>query len=498
MRAPAGAIAAMPGWPTMSVSQQLLWVIEVWIPVTIVAGSAVVAAVHALLTRETPSSAFGWIGISLLFPPLGPLLYYMFGVNRVRIRAQRLDRASRHGLGAHRPGANAHLRDYRAFVNHRRLGLAAAGDRLSSWPVVPGNCVDVLNNGDKAYPPMIEAIDAATGFVYLTTYIFETNRIGRRFINALARAAERGVDVRVLIDGVGEWYAWPGKRPVGQLKAAGVAVARFLPPRLWPPSLRINLRNHRKILVTDDGVAFTGGMNIGDRHFVSGTVGMADVHFRLAGPIVRQIEAVFRSDWAFATGEQSAISARELPALGHGACRIVENGPTHDIERLSTLLMTAVSSASERVLIVTPYFLPGPALVGALQAAALRGVTVSVVLPEHNNLPPVAWAAQHDLGELIERGVEVYFQPRPFAHTKLFIIDHDYALIGSPNIDPRSLRLNFELAVELFHVETVATLAAHVTDTIRRSRRYTHREFRSRRLLTRLRDSFFWLFSPYL
>lgn len=485
-------------WATMSTSHELLRVLEFAVPIAIVVGSAIAATVHALLTRETPSSAFGWIGISLLFPPLGPLLYYMFGVNRVHVRARRLDRDSRHGLGAHRPGADAALRDYRAIIGHRRLGLAAAGDRLTPWPVVAGNRVGVLNNGDKAYPAMLEAIDAATGFVYLTTYIFETNRVGQRFISALSRAAERGVDVRVLIDGVGEWYAWPGKRPVGLLEAAGVAVARFLPPQIWPPSLQINLRNHRKILVTDQGAAFTGGMNIGDRHFVTGTQGMADMHFRLAGPIVRQIEAVFLSDWAFATGQQSAISARVLPELGHAACRTIENGPTRDIERLNTLLVTAVSSAYERVLIVTPYFLPGPALVGALVAAALRGVAVSIVLPERNNLPPVAWAAQHDLGDLIDRGVNVYFQPRPFAHTKLFIIDHDYALIGSPNIDPRSLRLNFELAVELFHVETVATLAAHVVDTIGRSQRYTRQDLDARGLMRRLRDSCFWLFSPYL
>jgi cardiolipin synthase len=471
--------------------------LEFWVPVLIVAVSAIAAAVHALLTRETPSGAFGWIGVSLLFPPVGPLLYYMFGVNRVRVRARRLDRASRHGLGARRTGADAALRDYHRFIGRRRRGLAAAGDRLSVWPVVPGNQIRVLSNGDKAYPPMLEAIDNARRFVYLTTYILETNRVGRRFIQALAAAADRGVDVRVLIDGLGEYYAWPGKRPVALLTSYGVTAARFLPPRLWPPSLRINLRNHRKILVTDGGVAFTGGMNIGDRHFVDGTRGVADMHFRLAGPIVRQLEAVFLSDWAFATGHQSAISARDLPEVGQAACRTVENGPTRDIERLSTLLQTAVSSASKRVLIVTPYFLPGPALVGALQAAALRGLEVSIVLPGRNNLPFVAWAMRHGLLDLLERGVKVYYGPPPFAHTKLFIIDDDYALIGSPNIDPRSLQLNFELAVEIFDTETVWTLASHVGKTINHSTPITARELASRRWPARLRDSFFWLFSPY-
>ncbi|WP_423822602.1 cardiolipin synthase [Salinisphaera sp. SPP-AMP-43] len=482
----------------MNLGDDVIAAIEFWVPIAIVVGSALAAALHALLTRETPSSAFGWIGVSLLFPPLGPLLYYMFGVNRVRVRARRLDRDSRHGLGAHRPGADAALRDYDTYVLDRRLGLAAAGDRLSAWPVVEGNRVEMLNNGNEAYPQMIEAIDAATGFVYLTTYIFETNQAGRRFIDALARAAVRGVDVRVLIDGVGEWYALPGRRPVRMLEDVGVTVARFLPPRLWPPSLQLNLRNHRKILVTDRGIAFTGGMNIGDRHVVSGSAGVIDMHFSLTGPIVRQVEAVFLSDWAFATGRQDMTSSRIQTEQGSAACRAVENGPTRDIERLNVLLVTAVTSAYERIRIVTPYFLPGPALVGALQAAALRGIEVSIVLPEANNLPFVAWAARHDLGELLERGVNIYFQPRPFAHTKLFIVDDDYALIGSPNVDPRSLRLNFELAVELFDEATVGRLSEHVASLVERSRVYTHADLASRGWLARVRDSFFWLFSPYL
>lgn len=481
----------------MSLAPEIIGWLKLWITVVVVAGSAIVAAGHALLSRETPSSAFGWIGVSLLFPPIGPLLYYMFGVNRVRIRARRLDRASRHGLGAHRPGADAEIRDYDAFIGRGRRGLAAAGDRLWDWPVVYGNQLQVLNNGDKTYPPMLEAIGNARKFVYLTTYILETNRVGRRFIQALSEAVERGVDVRVLIDGVGEYYAWPGKKPVALLEARGVSAARFLPPRLWPPSLRLNLRNHRKILVTDGGVAFTGGMNIGDRHFVEGNRGVADMHFRLSGPIVRQLEAVFLSDWAFATGHQSAISQRDLPEVGHAACRTIENGPTRDTERLSTLLQTAVSSAFKRVTIMTPYFLPGPALVGALQAAALRGLDVSIVLPGRNNLPFVAWAMRHGLVDLLERGVNIYYRPPPFAHTKLFIIDDDYALIGSPNIDPRSLRLNFELAVEIYDSETVGTLVRHADDVISRSTPITEEELAGRRWPARLRDSFFWLFSPY-
>ena len=483
--------------PDYLTDPQLIALIKFWGAVVLLTGSAIAASVHALLTRETPSSAFGWIGVSVLFPPVGPLLYYMFGVNRVRIRARRLDRQSRHGLGAHQPGANAELRDYSAILDRRRLGLAAAGDRLSAWPVVADNGVDVLYDGEQAYPPMLEAIEKARRFVYLNTYIFETNRTGKRFIAALARAAARGVDVRVLIDGVGEYYAWPGWRAVRLLHKQGVKAARFLPPRLIPPSLQINLRNHRKILVTDAGVAFTGGMNIGDRHLVETGNGVADMHFRFAGPVVRQIEAVFLSDWAFATGRQTGVSRGEIAPAGNAACRSIENGPTRDTERLTTLIQTAIASARRSVLIMTPYFLPGPALVGALQSAALRGLEVKIVLPAKNNLPFVHWASRHALGELMMRGVQIYYRPPPFAHTKLLVLDEDYALVGSPNLDPRSLRLNFELAVEIFDPTGVGGLATHIRDTIAQSRAYSLTELRRRRWPTRLRDSFFWLFSSY-
>lgn len=470
-----------------------------WLMLVVVVGSALAASIHALLNKQHPSAAFGWVGISLLFPPVGPLLYYMFGINRVYIAAKRLDRQSRHGLGAHRPGAHARVRDYTGLVPDVRLMLTAAGDRLSAWPLVSGNTVKPLHYGDKAYPLMLEAIERAESFVYLSTYILETNKTGRRFIDVLRRAVKRGVDVRVLVDGIGEYYAWPHRRPVRLLRKQGVRVARFLPPRLLPPSLQMNLRNHRKILVADGREAFTGGMNIGDRHLV-GAGGVADMHFQMTGPIARQIEAVFLSDWAFATGEQTMVSGPRghEARTGHVACRCIDDAPTRDSERLATLLIAAVSAARERVLIMTPYFLPAEGLIGVLQSAALRGIRVSIVLPARNNLPYVGWAARHGLSVLIARGVNVYYQPPPFAHTKLFVIDGDYALVGSPNIDPRSLRLNFEMAVEIYDTGTAGRLAGHVLNTIEQSRQCTLAELKDRQLPARLRDSFFWLFSPYL
>lgn len=478
-----------------------VWIeqLRYWTPIVITAITSPAAAFHALLHKRDPRGALGWISVAIVFPMVGPLLYYVFGINRVRIRAKKLDRGAQHGLSARQRGVDSGHACHSDTVPSNFAGLVAAADRLTGAPLVAGNHVRVLRNGEQAYPAMLAAIEGATRFVYLTTYIFETNKVGKRFIKALGAAAERGVDVRVLLDGFGEYYAWPRRRPGRRLRRRGVRVGRFLAPRLLPPSLRLNLRNHRKILVVDGEQAFTGGMNIGDRHFVSsGRHRVEDMHFALLGPVVRQIEEVFLGDWAFVTGQETELSNNFDANAGSALCRAVEDGPTEDADRLATLMVAAVASARHRVLIMTPYFLPSRELIGALQAAALRGRDVSIVLPGRNNLPYVHWASQHGLAELLVRGVKIYYRPPPFAHTKLFVIDDLYSIVGSANIDPRSLRLNFELAVEIFDKPVVTQLAEHVTDVIGRSRRYTEKDFQQRGFLRNVRDSLAWLLSPYL
>jgi cardiolipin synthase len=371
------------------------------------------------------------------------------------------------------------------------------GDRLTPHELVDGNAVDALFNGENAYPAMLDAIDSARRSVYLATYIFDTDETGDRFIDALGRARERGVDVRVIIDGIGQYYSWPPA--TRELRRAGVPTELFLPPRLLPPRLSINLRLHRKGLVVDGCTAFVGGLNIGDRHLVEiGDDAVADVHFRLDGPIATQLEREFLRTWEFISGERdSPPSVSALPA-GDVCCRTVTDGPDEDLDQITMLLNATIAQARNTVRVMTPYFLPPRELIAALQAANLRGVSVKLVLPAKNNLPYVHWATRNILGELLYQGIEVRYQPPPFAHSKLFIVDDCYTLVGSSNWDSRSLRLNFELQVEIFDEELARNMAAHVDDAARRGRRITLEEVDNRSLPERLRDSFFWLFSPYL
>jgi cardiolipin synthase len=450
--------------------------------------AAAIASLHALLNKRRPQSAFGWIAVCLTLPLAGALLYYLFGINRVKNRARK--------LLPHHPAPEP-TTEYVGTPPPQLLPLARLGWSVTGWPLTAGNSVEMLTEAGRIFDAMIGAIEGAREYVYFSTYIFDGGPLGQRFAAALTSAAERGVDVRVLLDGVGEWYSL--RRASRLLAGSQVRFARFLPPRLWPPSLTVNLRNHRKTLVVDGREAFVGGVNVRDRYFdAHGEQRIVDLHFGLRGPVVAQIETVFVRDWHFVTGDTLA-AARSVPQpAGTALCRAVADGPDGELDRLTALYTGAIGSARQRVAIMTPYFVPPRELIAPLIAAALSGVDVAVILPARNNLPYVHRATRHMLWELLERGVHVYYQPPPFVHSKLFYVDDHYAQIGSTNFDPRSLRLNFEINVEVYDRDTVTNLAKYFEGVRARSAAVTLADVDGRRFLTKALDGAAWLFSPYL
>jgi len=461
---------------------------------------AALAVVHAMLYKRDPRAALGWVAVCLLFPLFGPVLYYAFGINRIQTRARRLARLPlfRLQVGYERGSHDAAPVLVSPLAGEPVSRFVRVSDRVASRPLSAGNTVEMLQNGEQAYPAMLAAINGATDRVLLVSYLFEADAVGQAFVTALVDAQRRGVDVRVIVDGVGELYSWPRVSRV--LRRAGVRVARFLPPRPLPPNFSVNLRNHRKILVVDGEYGFTGGMNIGARNLLESGSRRAttDLHFRLQGPVVAQLEAIFVEDWHFATGERLRNRLSATVPMGSGYCRCISDGPNEDLDKISLVLMGAISAAQHGILIMTPYFLPSRELIASLQSAALRGVAVTVILPKRSNLPFVDWATRNLLWELLLHGVTIWYQPAPFAHTKLFVVDGVYAHIGSANMDPRSLRLNFELNLEVIGVASVSALLDHARQRRRESTQLTLQEIDGRGLLTRLRDAFCWLFMPYL
>jgi len=458
--------------------------------------AALLAATHAVLHKRDSRAAVLWLGFIWLLPLLGPILYLALGVNRIRRRALKLGVQS---AGA-RPAIPEDMGEpQRGEAEHLRM-LARAVERVVSRPLTAGNRFQVLVNGDEAFPAMLAAIESAQTSLTLCTYIFDNDRSGRQFAAALARAVARGVAVRVLIDAAGTHYSFPSI--TRQLKRARVPVARFLPLiTRWRPH-PLNLRNHRKLLVADGRVAFTGGINLRHGNVLAEQPRrpVRDLHFRAEGPLVAQLQEAFALDWEFCTGEilDGETWFPKLTEAGGTVARAIADGPDADFEKLRWTLLAALAEAQTSVQIVTPYFLPDPALVSALNLAALRGVRVEILLPAKNNLPFVHWASRAMWWQVLERGCRLWLTPPPFDHSKLLIVDGHWVLLGSANWDARSLRLNFELNVEAYGREFAQAMQAVVEDKRRGAREITLAEADGRPFPARLRDAVARLFSPFL
>ena len=459
--------------------------------------ACLLATVHVLLHKRDSRAATLWIGFIWLLPLLGPVLYLVLGVNRIRRRAATLgvhgnfSRPVPDNLGEPEPAGAEHLKHLARVVSH-----------VVAQPLAAGNKIEPLVNGDAAFPAMLAAIAAAKKSVSLCSYIFDNDASGAEFVTALERAARRGVAVRVLIDAAGARYSWP---PVTwKLRRAKIPCARFLPASLLTPwrVATINLRNHRKSLIVDGQTAFTGGMNIrhGNVLQASPRHPVQDLHFRVTGPVVAQLQEAFANDWAFATGEilDGEIWFPELAETGTVIARVIMDGPDGDFEKLRLALLAALSEAQTSVQILTPYFLPDPALISALNLAALRGVRVDIVLPAKNNLPFVHWASRALWWQVLERGCRVWLTPPPFDHSKLMIVDSHWVLLGSANWDARSLRLNFELNIEGYGRDFAREMETLFAKKIADAREITLAEADARPLPARLRDAVARLFSPYL
>jgi cardiolipin synthase len=459
--------------------------------------AALLASIHTLLHKRDSRAATLWLGIIWFLPLFGPILYLAMGVNRIRRRAQ--------SLGVHktlnRPVPENLGEPETAGAEHLRL-LARVVGRVVAQPLIPGNQIQPLINGEEAFPAMLAAIESAQKTVSLSTYIFDNDPSGRAFVDALARAVKRKVEVRVLIDAAGTRYSWP---PVTwRLRHAKIPHARFLPASLLTPwrVATINLRNHRKLLIVDGKIAFTGGMNIRHGNVLADQPKspVRDLQFRVEGPVVTQLQESFVNDWAFCTREilKGSEWLPELSEVGEVIARVITDGPDGDFEKARWTLLAALAEAQTSVQIVTPYFLPDPALVSALNLAALRGVRMDIILPAKNNLPFVHWASRAMWWQVLERGCHLWLTPPPFDHSKLMIVDGHWVLFGSANWDARSLRLNFELNVECYGREFAQRMESVIEQKLRPAREVTLAETDGRMFVPRLRDAVARLFSPYL
>jgi cardiolipin synthase len=467
-------------------------------PLEIAFGAAVLVAAllasgHAVIYKRESRSASLWVILIWIMPALGPILYFLMGVNRVQRRAARL----RADMVRHRadpqpaPGepTGTHLAPLARMLN-----------AVMERPLVAGNAVEALVDGAQAYPAMLQAIESARSSIMLASYIFHGDGIGEQFVDALARAMRRGVEVRVLVDDVDVRFT--RRSAYKPLRRAGIPLGVFNPPFVPARLNAVHLRNHRKILVVDGTVGFTGGMNIDRRYWNpdAPTEASRDLQFRLCGPVVAQLAEVFADDWQFATGEalRGAPWFVPLAAAGEVLARCIDDGPDESTEPLRWSIVAGLNQAQRSVRVLTPYFVPDSALITSLDVAAMRGIEVDIVLPSASDLPHVRWAAWGQLWQVLERGCRVWSSPGPFDHSKLMVVDGAWTLLGSANWDARSLRLNFELNVECYSVEFGARMEGLVQARINAARPVTMAEINARSLPVKVRDGVARLFAPFL
>ncbi len=472
-------------------------------------------ALHVLRHRRRADSTLLWLFVTWTLPVIGALLYAMFGVDRVpRTRwSVGLERRSRMD-GARRAVSEDDL----PAAYWQSMGGAPATpedewtralDRpmaaiLDGFPLLGGNRIEPLLTGDEAFPKMLAAISAAEHHIHLQSFIIGNDDVGREFMEAVAERARAGVRVRVLYDRFGSSHAlWGGlfRRYRG---ISNLSIAGWTQSNLFRKQLHFNLRNHRKVLVTDGQTGFMGGVNLnGYSRSRGGQPAIQDYHFELTGPIVQQLQYSFLRDWHVMTEEDpeellSAEHFRRQPETGDAMARIVNSGPSSDLQVAVDMFFNAVNAARRQVFIVTPYFLPSEDLLRSLRLAALRGVRVYLVVPEKSNHWYTTWAGRAMYEDLLEAGVRIFERKPPFIHAKAMTVDDRMAVVGSSNWDYRSLYSNYETSLAVYDPQFVMHLKLFMIEDLHESRELDLAEFKNRPVSHRYLENACGLLAPLL
>ncbi len=458
---------------------------------------SIMVSLHIIMRRQESRTALAWLALVWFSPFFGSVIYMAFGVNRVWRKTKLLKS----------PAIKKMIEQLYQTDIFQELNIplslqkiANTHSRISYFSLCGGNQIKILINGEQAYQPMLEAIASAKQSISMCSYIFDDDKLGKKFARALIDASERGVEVRLLVDAVGLRYSFPSI--FKQFKGTQVKARRFLPTFVpWKMSY-INLRNHRKILIIDGKQGFTGGMNIREGHCLESNSKhkIQDVHFCIEGPIIRQMQIVFAMDWLYSSGEtlSGKLWFPKLKEVGTSSMRSILDGPDEDIDTLKMILISAITQAQKSITIVNPYFLPNITLINMLKIAQQRGLEITIIVPQENNLKLVQWASQKTLEEMVNAGCHVYLSRPPFDHSKIMLIDDAWSFIGSANWDSRSLRLNFEYNIEVYDENFAQALKKIVDEKIEQGKKLSLQDFKNSSTINQFKRGLARLFMPYL
>jgi len=466
----------------------------------------VVIGVRVIMQRRPTGETLAWIMVVFSIPVLGPVLYVLLGELR---------------LGRRRAGRSIELAkplmDWLHDIRQRSLidwnsleadykPLAEMCERTTGVPALAGNRVDLLPNWERIFAKLVADIEAATSTIHVEFYIWSEGGEADRVADALLHAQRRGVTCRVLVDSLGSHRFLHGKT-CQRLRDGGVHVVAALPGGLFRmPFVRFDLRLHRKIVVIDGRIGYTGSLNLVDpRYFKKeACVGeWVDAMVRLEGPAVEAMQIIFLADWYVESHADldyllETADSKPQPTRGDVETQVMPSGPDLPANAIEQVLLTAIYSAREELLITTPYFVPSEPLMLALVAASRRGVKVVLILPRKVDSKLVRFASSAFKGELLEAGVRIAHFGGGLLHTKSVTVDREHSLFGSVNLDPRSFRLNFEILLAMYDSRFTAQLADLQQSYIDRSELMDLETYRRRPLRYKILESFARLLGPLL
>lgn len=474
-----------------------------WLVLLIIHSCTIVFGIPwVLLTKKDPVAAASWCLFVFFVPIFGILIFAWFGYARIE---RPLKKKRKHRLQHQRRHEPQDVEEEESEPNMIETwhNLGAYSMRVGAFPLTLGNAVEIYNDMGEALEKILEAIREAKDHVHAQYYILLQDSTGEKLRDALTEKAKEGLQVRLLVDGIGTWgisNSW-----LKPLLDAGAKFASFLPFNPLRTKFRINLRNHRKIVVCDGKVGFTGGMNIGDD-----TMGKSDAygpwrdtHVRVEGPAVHSLQEIFREDWDFSLDNEDDWfeGARYFPKghqVGDALVQVAESGPDREVSVIRELIFAALINARERVWISTPYFIPDHGIRDAIFMLLNRGVDVRVLMPREMDYAIVHYASHYHLNDFVKRGLKLYLYQKGMMHAKTVVVDQDWATVGSMNFDQRSMHLNFEANCMFFSQPEIETVAAHFEEDMKKADLIEPSEIDNRGLIRRVKENISRMFSPAL
>lgn len=456
--------------------------------------------------RRDIGSTWAWLLVLLLIPIAGFILYMFFAQNFRRKRLFYWDEFKKSGLDRGLKSQvsqfRAHRFTFRNSISERNKDLITMNLLNNQAVLTEDNEVEIFTDGKEKFEALFKDIEAATDFIHVQYYIVRRDDLGKKLMEQLSKKAREGVRVRVLYDELGSRGI--GKRFLKELRESGGQAEAFFPSKFRLINLRLNYRNHRKLVIIDGKVGYIGGFNVGDEYLGLDTKFgyWRDTHLRIQGTAVYSIQTRFILDWNQASQDHDITYFPSLfphlPNQGNVGIQIVSSGPDSEYEHIKNGYLKMISSARNSIYIQTPYFIPDSSMLDALRIASLSGVEVNLMIPDKPDHMFVYWATLSHVGELLQTGANVYLYNNGFIHAKILVVDEEIASVGTANIDFRSFKLNFEVNAFLYDEGIARKLSEDFRNDMRVSSLLTMEQYLKRSRGVKIKESFSRLLSPIL